>query len=85
LFKVLHVRILKPTKPVLFLVQVSSKLGPTSRAPVASAHTYPLRLLVAEDNTVNVKVLLRLLGRFGYTADVAVNGKEALEMAHEKP
>jgi CheY-like chemotaxis protein len=39
---------------------------------------------VAEDNSVNVKVLLRLLGRFGYTADVAVNGKEALEMAHEK-
>lgn len=46
-----------------------------------SAKTYPLKLLVAEDNSVNVKVVLRLLSRFGYTADVATNGKEALEMA----
>jgi CheY-like chemotaxis protein len=38
-----------------------------------------MRLLVVEDNPVNTKVLLFTLRRFGYTADTAVNGHEALE------
>ncbi|GAQ78313.1 Sensory transduction histidine kinase [Klebsormidium nitens] len=59
----------------------SGKLGHITRTPSMSAKTYPLKLLVAEDNSVNVKVVLRLLSRLGYTADVATNGKEALEMA----
>jgi CheY-like chemotaxis protein len=39
----------------------------------------PLRLLLAEDNTTNQKLALRLLSRMGYRADVAGNGLEALE------
>jgi CheY-like chemotaxis protein/HPt (histidine-containing phosphotransfer) domain-containing protein len=39
----------------------------------------PLRLLLAEDNTVNQKLALRLLARMGYRADVAANGLEVLE------
>jgi PAS domain S-box-containing protein len=39
----------------------------------------PLRLLLAEDNTVNQKLALRLLERIGYRADVAANGLEVLE------
>ncbi len=39
----------------------------------------PLRLLLAEDNTVNQKLALRLLERMGYRADVAANGLEVLE------
>jgi CheY-like chemotaxis protein len=38
-----------------------------------------LHLLVAEDNTVNQKLALRLLERMGYRADVAANGLEVLE------
>ncbi len=39
----------------------------------------PLRMLLAEDNTVNQKLALRLLERMGYRADVAANGLEVLE------
>ncbi|XP_002981802.2 hybrid signal transduction histidine kinase B [Selaginella moellendorffii] len=43
----------------------------------------PLRILVAEDNPINRKVIIKLLGRLGYEADVAENGLEALKRAKE--
>ena len=44
------------------------------------AEQHPLQLLLAEDNLVNQKLALRLLKRLGYTADVAENGLQTLEM-----
>jgi CheY-like chemotaxis protein len=41
-------------------------------------------LLVVEDNQVNQLVALGVLEALGYTADVAVDGIEAVRMAHEK-
>ena len=38
----------------------------------------PLRILVADDNLVNQKVLVHLLERWGYRPDVAQNGIEVL-------
>jgi CheY-like chemotaxis protein len=39
-----------------------------------------LRILVVEDNSINQKVIVRLLTRFGFTYDVAGNGQEALDI-----
>jgi PAS domain S-box-containing protein len=39
----------------------------------------PLRILVVEDNEVNQRVALRMLSSFGYQADLAGNGLEAVD------
>jgi CheY-like chemotaxis protein len=39
----------------------------------------PLQILVAEDNPTNQKLVVRMLDRLGYHADVAGNGLEVLE------
>lgn len=43
------------------------------------ASRLPLRILLAEDNAVNQKLVLRMLERAGYRADVAGNGSEVLQ------
>ena len=55
----------------------SQRRAVTGSAP-AIVGGHPAVLLV-EDNLVNQKVALRQLQKLGYTADVAVNGREAVE------
>jgi len=45
---------------------------------VSSAFATRPRILVVEDNTVNQRVAVALLGRAGYLTEVAFNGREAL-------
>jgi signal transduction histidine kinase/DNA-binding response OmpR family regulator/HPt (histidine-containing phosphotransfer) domain-containing protein len=80
----------KPIKPSQLFDTITSCLAkqPTKvQIPVEprraggcsySGDRSPLRILVAEDNTVNQRLALLLLGKLGYRADVANNGLEAV-------
>jgi CheY-like chemotaxis protein len=45
----------------------------------------PPRTLIAEDNVVNQKVAVRMLEKLGLRADVAANGREAVDMFRMRP
>jgi CheY-like chemotaxis protein len=45
---------------------------------------HPLSILVAEDNQMNQKVIMKTLSKLGYEADLAVDGMEALEFVDKK-
>ena len=57
---------------------------PAVARPALSA-VRPLRILVAEDNLVNQKLLTRLLARAGHDSALAHNGEQALSLFHEGP
>jgi PAS domain S-box-containing protein len=77
----------KPIKPAalfdalaqaLRLPDATLRQVPQVRRPRGGA-AQSLRLLVAEDNTVNQKVMQQLLAHLGYQADLASTGIEAIE------
>jgi signal transduction histidine kinase/DNA-binding response OmpR family regulator/HPt (histidine-containing phosphotransfer) domain-containing protein/HAMP domain-containing protein len=87
----------KPIKPSqLFdvLVEIFSiQLTSVSRKKTKTDSTFdsmmgknlPLRILLAEDNSVNQILGVRLLDRLGYRIDIAGNGFEALDALRRQP
>ena len=45
----------------------------------------PLKILIAEDNLVNQKIVTKIFKRLGYSVDIAVNGLEVLSALENKP
>jgi CheY-like chemotaxis protein len=64
---------LRPGKPPV-------ETTPESAAPAANR-----RVLVVEDNEVNLKIMVRMLEKRGHTVLVARNGHEALELWRHQP
>ncbi|MEB2781193.1 ATP-binding protein [Algoriphagus sp. C2-6-M1] len=48
------------------------------------AAEYPVRILLAEDNDLNLELMTLMLEQLGYSFEIARDGKEALEMVHQK-
>jgi CheY-like chemotaxis protein len=58
---------------------------PAPPTPEALPTPSTLRLIVAEDNLINQKVVARLLERLGYRADMVANGLELLDALRARP
>jgi CheY-like chemotaxis protein len=84
---------IKPIRQSELLEAILMALGgiPQERKPppLITQHTLrearrKLRVLLAEDNTVNQTLAVRLLGKRGHSVVVAANGRKALEALHQQ-
>jgi signal transduction histidine kinase/FixJ family two-component response regulator len=72
-------------RPEMQTMSLPSGLIKNEKRPETFATDYPLRILVAEDNSTNMKVALLLLQRLGYRGDPVRNGVECLEAVKRLP
>src|SRR6185312_8650850 len=79
----------EPGKGSTFWVTVEFGASHVQVLPIPQGHTlaegHGARILVAEDNPINQKVMKHLLSRAGYLVEIAENGVEALEKAKQRP
>lgn len=65
-------------------INVASHTIQLEPGSVQAAPLPPLTILLAEDNLVNQRLIVRLLEKAGHTVDVAVNGEEVLQLLEQK-
>ncbi|MFI5336923.1 MAG: response regulator [Opitutales bacterium] len=81
--------LVKPVKPAALFAAIQTCLHPEARAirpagPAAPVYDstlgvrFPLRVLVAEDNAVNQRVITLMLQRLGYDGTIVGNGLEVI-------
>jgi signal transduction histidine kinase/CheY-like chemotaxis protein len=73
------VQVLAQDQPPGLLLRASELEKDVSLFDSSMGRRFPLRILLAEDNSINQKLALNLLERMGYYADVAGNGLEVLD------
>jgi signal transduction histidine kinase/ligand-binding sensor domain-containing protein/DNA-binding response OmpR family regulator len=64
--------------------QIENEVKPENLLNQEFAESYPLKIMVAEDNPINQKMILRVLDKLGYSPALATNGKEAIAMLDEQ-
>jgi len=85
----------KPIKQEMLCKLISNELSGKPKSAVEAepvkpklspdfAAEHPMRILVAEDNLINQKLALKILGKLSYDADLAENGLEVIEMITTK-
>ncbi len=84
-----HVRLNKPLKQSQLISYVTNLLSDTNQPQIQNTNqpiqlqkineAYPLKILVAEDNAINQKLILRLFEMLGYTIQIAANGFEVID------
>jgi CheY-like chemotaxis protein len=95
-FEIFSARLTKPAKPAqLFEVLAALFKSEPAASPTMSDHPFVAaaaaaatrteRLLLAEDNAVNQKVALLMLGKLGFRADIAADGHEVMEAVRRQP
>jgi CheY-like chemotaxis protein len=90
----IHAHLLKPLQQDELLETIYRVMSRGGEAPSAAGSARrrepaptaaPLRVLVAEDNEFNAKLMQQLLGRRGHRVRVASNGRDALALANDHP
>lgn len=65
-------------------VNAGSDMNYTNKLSVGFAERFPLNLLIAEDNAINLLLIVKILEKLGYQSDVARDGQEAVEAVLQK-
>ncbi|MGA8515148.1 MAG: response regulator [Burkholderiaceae bacterium] len=82
--KVFEARLLKPYRQSQFFNTLTRIItGQAQARPVVeevAVATKNMRILVADDNAINLKVAQAMLTRLGYESAIALNGREAVDM-----